>query len=86
MLCSAEGKNKPEKVTFRLRDEASNSASRKAGFNSGKKSITQGRKNQIQYIVGPILQRCFQISGTPDRILLDKTNKLDTNQTEGYSF
>ena len=27
-----------------------------------------------------------QSSDSPDGILLDKTKKLDTNQTEGYSF
>ena len=86
MFFCAEGKAKPEEVSFRLRNEVYNRTSRKAGFNSGKKSITQGCKTQAQYIVDPLVQRGFRISGSPDRILLDKNKKSDTNPTEGHSF
>ena len=57
-----------------------------AAVSSGKESITQGCKNQAQYIVDSLLQRGFQSFHSPDRILLDKTIKLDTNAIEGHSF
>jgi len=56
------------------------------GFNYGKKWITQGCKNQAQYIVDLLVQRGFQISGSPGRTLLDKSQKLVANETEGDSF
>ena len=55
-------------------------------IDSGKKPLILSYRKQAQDMVNLSLWQCEQSFDSPDCISLDKTKKLDTNQTEGDSF
>ena len=65
--------------------QVSNTMTPIASVSYGKKSIILDHRNGALDVVDQLSYKCTGLR-EPDGILLDKTNKLDINQTEGYSF